>query len=287
MIIHKNNKWVVMDSTGTKVLGTHPSKDKASKQLAAIEISKHAHLKENKVKNFKEYLEEVTALTLQYHDTLNPLLWENDTLKKEIQDKLIEIAQTWIDWAGIPAKSVKDLILVGGNANFNYTEHSDIDVHILIDKSKLANCPELLDDYLKDKKELWNLTHNIKVHDHDVELYAQDSEAEFPVDQGVYSLLNSKWIAHPTHQDINYDNPHVIKKIDEYSNKIETLISGNAEDEAFEKLKTKFKNMRVSGLKRGGEFSNENLIFKELRNRGYFDRMNDYIKSKQDERLSI
>ena len=150
-----------MDSTGTKVLGTHPSKDKASKQLAAIEISKHAHLKENKVKNFKEYLEEVTALTLQYHDTLNPLLWENDTLKKEIQDKLIEIAQTWIDWAGIPAKSVKDLILVGGNANFNYTEHSDIDVHILVDKSKLANCPELLDDYLKDKKELWNLTHSI------------------------------------------------------------------------------------------------------------------------------
>ena len=36
----RGNKWVVLDSSGEKVLGTHETKEKAKKQLAAIEISK-------------------------------------------------------------------------------------------------------------------------------------------------------------------------------------------------------------------------------------------------------
>jgi len=45
--------------------------------------------------------------------------------------------------------------------------------------------------------------------------------------------------------------------------------------------------MRKAGIKKAGEFSQENLIFKELRNKGYLDRMNQYIKSKEDEKLSL
>jgi len=42
-IVHRGNKWVVMNKKGTKVLGTHPTREKAVKQLQAIEISKASH----------------------------------------------------------------------------------------------------------------------------------------------------------------------------------------------------------------------------------------------------
>ena len=40
-IEHRDGKWVVKTKTGDHVLGTHPTKKAALKQLAAIEISKH------------------------------------------------------------------------------------------------------------------------------------------------------------------------------------------------------------------------------------------------------
>jgi len=40
-IEHRDGKWVVKPKTGNHVLGTHPTKKAALKQLAAIEISKH------------------------------------------------------------------------------------------------------------------------------------------------------------------------------------------------------------------------------------------------------
>ena len=53
MIKKQGSKFIVTDSSGKKTLGTHPSKEKAQKQLAAIEISKAKHMKENK--SFKAF----------------------------------------------------------------------------------------------------------------------------------------------------------------------------------------------------------------------------------------
>lgn len=37
---HRGANWVVLDHTKTKVLGTHPTKEKALAQLRAIEANK-------------------------------------------------------------------------------------------------------------------------------------------------------------------------------------------------------------------------------------------------------
>ena len=59
----------------------------------------------------------------------------------------------------IPKKAIKDVILTGGNVNYNYTRYSDIDLHLVIDK-EMIDCPTVLDDYLQSKKQLWALTHD-------------------------------------------------------------------------------------------------------------------------------
>jgi hypothetical protein len=281
MIVHNGDKWIVKDSSGEKTLGTHSSKEAAQKQLTAIELSK------KKRKTFKEHLEENYNLTFQYHDDLNPQLWENNKLKNDIREKLIEIGKTWTEWVNLPPESVLDFTFVGGNASYAYTPHSDIDLHVLVDKSKIADCPELIDDYLKDKKQLWSLTHNISILGHDVEIYAQDISEPVPEDQGAYSLTKDEWLTKPAHVEHDVDSLHVQKKVSDYIHKIEDLISSNAEDEAFEKLKDKIKNMRSAGLKKSGELSVENVVFKELRNLGYLDKMTNYVRSTQDQRLSM
>lgn len=235
----------------------------------------------------KTFLGFIKESTLKYHSELNKKLWDENMLKDNVREKLLQIASTWAEFSKIPEESINDILMVGGNANYNYTDKSDIDVHLLIDKSKFPECEGLLDEYLKDKKQLWSLVHNIKVMGHDVELYAQDVNEETPSDQGVFSLKNNKWIKEPIKKNVNFDDKLVQDKVEEYKDNIDNLINSNAEDSSFDDLKKKFRNMRASGLKSGGEFSTDNLIFKELRNLGYLEKMTSYIKSNQDKKLSL
>jgi hypothetical protein len=281
MIVKKGNKFLVMDSKGEKILGTHSTKNEAEDQLTAI------HISQQKRKSFKEHLEEANSLTLQYHDTLNPELWEENKLKADVRDKLIQIANVWTNFAKIPAEAIEDVLFVGGNANYNYTPFSDIDLHILVDKEKIADCPEILDEYLKDKKLLWAHSHDIKIHGHDVEVYAQDINEQVPVNQGCYSVVDDEWVKEPTIEEVDLEDPEIQVKVNDMKAKIDSMITSKVSDESFEKLKDKFKSMRSAGLKKAGEFSVENLVFKELRNLGYLDKVNDYILSSQDERLSL
>jgi hypothetical protein len=45
--------------------------------------------------------------------------------------------------------------------------------------------------------------------------------------------------------------------------------------------------MRNAAISKGGEFSFENLVYKELRNQGYLDKLSVYAKTRQDKKLSL
>ena len=237
--------------------------------------------------SFKQYFTEAFKLTTQYHNVLNPSLWDGDALNSAVRLKLVEIAYAWAEFASLPKQVIKDIVLVGGNANFNYTQHSDLDIHILFTKKKYENCPDMVAEYFKDKKELWSNLHDISIHGHDVEVFALEIGSPTPSNQGCYSILHDDWIKRPKHEQVMPDSHEIQTKVEEYMTKIDSMISSHSSLEHFDKIKDKLRDMRVAGLKHAGEFSIENIVFKELRNRGYMDRISDYMTSKQDTKLSL
>ena len=227
-------------------------------------------------------------LTLMYHDKLNIKFWEEGILRSEVKDKLLQIAMKWAEFAKIPSSAVKDVILVGGNANYNYTRFSDLDLHLVVNKNEIADCPELLDDYLRDKKKLWALVHDIKIYSHPVELYAQDEKDPLPANQGVYSITQDKWLMEPKQVQVDLADPLLLKKVRDMMEKIDDLIENQADDPSvLKKLKNKIRDMRASAIQQGGEFALENLVFKELRNRGYLDKLSNHIRHLEDTNLSL
>ena len=108
----------------------------------------------------------------------------------------------------ISPRGIKDVIVTGGNANYNYTPYSDIDLHLVVDKG-MIDCPAVLDDYLQSKKQLWALTHDIKVKGQPVELYAQDYQDPFREGQSIYSLQSNKWLQQPTYRKTSVNHPEV------------------------------------------------------------------------------
>jgi len=236
------------------------------------------------VKSFQDL-----RLTLMYHEDLNVKFWDGLNLRPEVRDKLLEIGYIWAEFAKIPSNAIQDIILVGGNANYNYTEYSDLDLHLVVDKDEITDCQtDFLDDFLRDKKRLWALTHDVNLYGQPVELYAQDIDDPVPKNQGTYSVLNGWWIQEPRKQYVDFSDPLLKQKVRDMMERIDDLIDTQADDiTVLNKLKEKIRTMRGSAIQRGGEFALENLVFKELRNRGYLDKLSNYIRTIEDRNLSL
>ena len=65
------------------------------------------------------------------------------------------------------------------------------------------------------------------------------------------------------------------------------MISNSADAEELKNVKQKLRNMRVTSVQEKGEYSFDNLVFKELRNKGYLKKIDAYINSQQDKKLSL
>lgn len=241
------------------------------------------------MRTFTEFSEEVSKITLQYHRHLNSKLWSNNRLDSLVRAKLLQIARAWQQFAKIENNNVFDIILTGGNANYNYTRQSDIDVHLVVDYKRITCEEELVMDYFMAKKSLWASTHSkIRVKGHPVELFAEDKNASHPSGQGVYSLLKSKWIQEPQMLKLNFKNDsHLKQKVDFYMKEIDRMVDGKQDVDTANALKDKIRTMRGAALQQGGEFSFENLVFKELRNRGYLDKLSNYVKANKEKELSL
>jgi hypothetical protein len=238
----------------------------------------------------------ITSFGVQ--EELNPKIWDNPDdapkshMKLEIRDQLEEIAEEFIKFVNVDM-FVQDIIITGSLCNYNWSEYSDVDLHIIVNFDDFGEQKELYIELFKLKKTLFNSSHNITIKGFEVELYIQDSnEAHFS--SGVYSVMNDEWETVPKkEEDVNIDKDILVQKVGQLQDMIDTVID-NAEEEELEdakqmikKVKDKIKKYRTSGLEKEGEYSYENLTFKVLRRNGYLQKLFDFENDLMDKRLSL
>lgn len=219
-----------------------------------------------------------------YNDILNPAIWDNNKLNPEIKEKLLQIGKDFYADTETDAP-LKDVLFVGSLANYNWSDTSDFDVHVVIDFKDVDGNVELVEKLVNALKSKWNDEHDIHVKQHNVEVYIQDVNKENR-STGVYSLMQDKWLSEPQKENIEIDKEKIQEKYNDFVRKINSAIK----TQDIDKLKSIIKDvydMRQAGLDKSGELSTENLVFKILRNRNYIEKLKQEIINLYDKKQSL
>jgi hypothetical protein len=212
-------------------------------------------------------------------------------MSSKVRDRLLDIAYEFIEFLGVDV-IISDVVMMGSLANYNWSRFSDVDLHLIADFEQFSEKElPLYEELFELKKTLFNDRHNIKIYGYDVELYVQDDVKAFS--SGEYSVLFDEWKKKPKKEKVEIDTD-LIKNKSEHWMKIIDEVIDNLDDKSMEsgvdsinKIKDKLKKYRTSGLEKGGEMSDENLVFKVLRRNGYIGKLFNFKTEYQDKKLSL
>ena len=150
----------------------------------------------------------INSFSLQ--ETLNPIIWDNpdypqkSNIFPEIRKKLLEVAYEFMEFIDMDF-FVDDIVLTGSISNFNWSEFSDIDLHLEVDFGQFdSKTIDLYKELFNLKKLLFNSNHNIEIKNFQVEVYIQDI-TETHTSGGIYSLLFNKWNKIPKKEIFDID----------------------------------------------------------------------------------
>ena len=237
--------------------------------------------------------------SFQIKDELNPKIWVksgNDeySMRPKVRTHLLEVAYDFIDSLGVDVV-VSDIIMTGSLANYNWSNYSDVDIHIISDYGQFPkNTQELYDELFRLRKTVYGLKRKITIFGYDVELYVEDESIKRDVESaGRYSILMDEWVIKPPKESVDIN----VSEIQEKAKKWMSIIDGveeNIQDEDIETAKkliekyvTKIRKFRECGLEKGGEYSDENLVFKILRRNGYLEKIREMKDKLVDKKLSL
>ena len=244
--------------------------------------------------------EDVDLSTLSKKNSLNPNIWDGMKLNPKIRLKLLDIADDFWEFVDVKWVDPISIILTGSICNFNWSDASDIDLHLVVDYSEVDEKTEFVKQFFDMKKNEWNENHSsLEIMGFNVELYVQDSNADL-ASQGVYDLEENKWISEPSMPQGNFaeENENVISDlaarimtlIDELEKEI-AIAKDTYKSRYFGELASEFVShihkMRHDSLEKQGEDSIGNMVYKVLRRSGYIDKIYDAIYLAYDKENSI
>lgn len=201
---------------------------------------------------------------LQIHKKLNYKLWQDEEIKPKILKKLNMIVDAFIKLKKIEEK-ILDVIIIGSSCDINYTNKSDIDIHLVVDLDEESDEYKLLVMECK----LWNET-PIFIFTHKVEISPQSKNSTtISKDAAQFSIKYNKWIKEPNYEfTITDDMKNEINKQVETTIQLAHSYYKQNDGISLQKLIKKLKDERRDAVSTDGEMSIPNLVFKTLRNLG-------------------
>lgn len=220
----------------------------------------------------------------EIHDELNPKLWTSDNrLRDEVKARILEIIDQFAKCCELPLNIV-DAHLVGSNASYNYTQYSDLDVHLIVNFELIDASNEILQTAYNAIKAKFNSDYDISIHGVDVEIYVEDIRSS-AISNGIYSLYRDNWLKFPEkmtnvpHVDISQEYP-------KWEQRFKKAIDSNDSDVITAVVDDVY-ILRKNSLALDGEYGYGNIIFKELRNNGFLDAARDAYKVARSAELTL
>ena len=217
-------------------------------------------------------------LAFDVQDTLNQKLWDKEVaFRPGVKGAILDIVEEFMESLDLDIE-VKDIIITGSIANYNWSKFSDIDVHVLVDFAEVNDNKDMVKRFFDAVRSNWNKLHNIFVKGHEVEIYIQDMD-EPHISTGVFSLMEDQWRVKPKKIKPFVDKETAMKKMEYLTREIDKLVATRDKglyEKAYkeaQRLKDKIKRMRQSGLQKTGIYSPENLAFKMLRRSGAIEEL--------------
>jgi hypothetical protein len=221
---------------------------------------------------------------VQYNKKLNPKIWNNGQLTADVRDRLIRIAKDFKNFVEVPF-NVDDVVITGGNANYNYTPYSDIDLHLITDFDTI-DCDRQADELFDTKRLLYKKTYTLEIHGIPVELYVEDQNHP-AVSGGSYSIIKNQWITEPSPDLPEYNESELKEMVNIWDTVLKHAVKTRslANCRAAVGLLRKYRKL---GLRtESAEFSIPNLVYKSLRNSGSLADITEYIDQLHDQELSL
>ena len=223
---------------------------------------------------------------MEVHDTLNPKIFDSDNhLNDEVREALNNIINQFTEELKeneIPIRPL-DAFIVGSNASFNYTENSDLDVHIIANFDEASCDTKTLNILYNFFKSYFNDKYDISIHDIPVELYIEDQDSG-AVSNGIYSLNDNDWVKFPEKieiPEIDYSDDYTYyeKKFDQCMAEENSEMAANLIDELY--------LLRKKSIAGEGEYGKGNLVFKDFRNEGKLDQLKALANDGVSKELSL
>lgn len=233
------------------------------------------------IEQVKAFTKKELTEAIEKHDSLNSKLFtKEEVLKETVRKKMLEIVDEFID--NLREQNIKikvdDILLVGSNASYNYTKDSDIDLHIIANTRNMKYELDVADALYSAYRTLFNKNLDINIYDIPLELYVE-TEKTPRNSNGVYSVKKDKWEKKPIPEDIpNYDKEALNKLVSKWEVKCKDLLDKIAADKLQDEkqvvklIEAIYEKLRKTGVAKS-EYAIENLAFKELRNKGYLDKL--------------